>query len=397
MPSSFAAREVFAPFALLAALALPAAAEDAARQAWCEVTVGLEDGRPVVLRSVLVPVPSAGATDGDVFVRLGRSIVRLQADIDALRLSEASDPEPPPWQIAAAGPSHLYYAAQTLFWKVHRRAVRAAGTACLQSQAAVDDIATLDLVVNIVQRANEGLRRMLDTEGTAGAAAEGRAATDEPRARLAGELLAGLLAASRQLDTVLAIEYAPSDIYDRVEEALRQLGSLTEEPLPALPARRAEATSVADVYRRVFRCLRLSQVLEVKWNLETGRGGKFALSQWQGVDAAPNEPSLQINAAEGADSAAVDRAQAYELATLMVAHLASLGGGDGAHAAAYARPPSVTSSDVYRLAGALESQLLKMTGITLQVHPAARLAEPSIQPRPRASHEPRPTAVRPGY
>ena len=364
MPSSFAAREMFARLALLTALALPAAAEDAAHQAWCEVTVGFEDGRPVVLRSVLVPVPSAGTTDGDVFVRLGRVIVQLQANIDALRLSGASDPEPLRWQIAAAGPSHLYYAAQTLFWKVHRRAVRAAGTACLESPAAVDDIATLDVVVNIVQRANEGLRRMADTEGTASAAAEGQAATDEPRARLVGDLLAGLLAASRQLDTVLAIEYAPSDIYDRVEEALLQLGNLTDEPLPALPARREGATSVTDVYRRVFRCLRLSQVLEVKWNLETGRGGKFALSQWQGVDAAPNEPSLQINAAEGA-SAAVDRAQVYELATLVVAHLASLGEGDGAQAAAYARPPSVTSSDVYRLAGALESRLLKMTGITL--------------------------------
>ena len=320
------------------------------------------------LPSVLAPSPSAGPTDGDVFARLGRAIVRLQADIDALRPSEASDPEPLPWHIAAAGPSHLYFTAQALFCKVYRRAVRAAAAPCPQSPAAVDDIATLNVVVNIVQLANDGLRRMFETEGTAGTAAEAPTATDEPRARLAANLLAGLLVASRQLDTALAIEYAPSDIYDRVEQALQQLGGLTEDPLPALPATsREEATSVTDVYRRVFRCLRLSQVLEVKWNLETGRSRKFALSQWQGVDAAPNAPSLQINAAEGADGAAVDRARVYQLATLMVAHLTSLGESDGAQAAAYARPPSVTSSDVYRLAGALESQLLKMTGVTLPV------------------------------
>ena len=312
------------------------------------------------LQSVLAPSPSAGPTDGDVFARLGRAIVRLQADIDALRLSEASDPEPLPWHIAAAGPSHLYFTAQALFCK-DRRAVRAAAAPCPQSPAAVDDIATLNVVVDIVQRANDGLRRMFETEGTAGTAAEAPTATDEPRARLAANLLAGLLVASRQLDTALAIEYEPSDIYDRVEQALQQLGGPTEDPLPATS--REEVTSVTDVYRRVFRCLRLSQVLEVKWNLETG---KLALSQWQGVDAAPNAPSLQINAAEGADGAAVDRARVYQLATLMVAHL---------QAAAHARPPSnelgrkrwrtVTSSDVYRLAGALESQLLKMTGVTL--------------------------------
>ena len=177
MPSSFAGtrdvRATLARLALLTALALPAAAEDAAHQAWCEVTVGFEDGRPVVLRSVLVPVPSAGTTDGDVFVRLGRVIVQLQATSTPCACLGHPIPNRCGGRLQPPGPATSTMRRRTLFWKVHRRAVRAAGTACLESPAAVDDIATLDVVVNIVQRANEGLRRMADTEGTASAAAEG--------------------------------------------------------------------------------------------------------------------------------------------------------------------------------------------------------------------------------
>ena len=364
MSLSLADRGKFAPIALVAALATPTAAQDAAEQAWCEITVSLESGQAVVLNAVLVSSRSALASAGSVFERLDQAIVGLQANIDALRSSaQASDPEPLLWLIAAARPSHLYYTAQNLFWKVRLRAVEVTSAPCLGPDSTVDDIATLDVVVDFVKRANHELRRMLN--GAAVATSAGASmATDEPAARLAANLLTRMLAASRQLDTALRIEYAPSDIYDRIEEALRLLGRLTDEPLPPLPAPGGAERSVADVYLRVFRCLRLSQVLEVKRSLQTERGRKFALSQWHGVDAATNAPSLQIDPAKGADLAAVDRAHVYDLATLVIAHLAGLGEGGSGQAGAYARPPVVTSSDVYRLASALESQLLKMTGIT---------------------------------
>ncbi len=357
---------MFAPIALAAALAFPAAAQRAAEQPWCEITVGFEGGRPVVSKAALAPSPSSVVeADGNVLERLDQAIARLRTDLAALPSATATDAHPLPWRVAAARPSHLFYTAQTVFWKMHRQAAWATNAACVEADPAVDDVGTLHVVVNIVERANQELRRMLDEASTA-PVADGRLATGASAARQAGSLLTHLLAASRQLDALLPMDHMPSAIYDRLLEALRQLGGLTEEALPPLPTPSdddGEGKSVTDVYQRVFRCLRLSQVLEVKRNLETERGRKFALSQWHGVDSATNAPSLQIEAARGADRAGVDRSHVYDLATLVIAHLASLGEGDSRRPVAYARPSLVRSSDVYRLAGVLESQLLKMTGI----------------------------------
>ena len=294
------------------------------------------------------------------FARLDHAIGQLQADLDALRLTtEAPEPAPLRWQITAASPNHLYYAAYGLLRNRSGVAGSAHG-ACLASDAREKDAATLDVVIDAVACVNNELRRGSALPAEPARAAPPQQATGESALQMAARLLNALIATGRQLDAALSVETTPNDIYDRLEDAAGDLAGLAGS-LPSLPAPSKQAENVADIYRLVFRCLRLSQVLEVKQNLETRQRGGLALSQWHGVDVAPNSPSLQFDTAADAGSAAIHLADVYDLATLLAAQTGAI---SGASAAVYSRPPEPTLSDVFALASALEAQLMKMTGIT---------------------------------
>lgn len=292
--------------------------------------------------------------------RLDHAIRQLQADLDALRLTtEAPDPAPLRWQITAASPNHLYYAAYGLLRNRNGVAGSTRG-ACLASDAREKNAATLDVVIDAVACVNNRLRRGSALPPEPARAAPPQQATDESALQMAARLLERLMATGRQLDAAQSVETTPNDIYDRLEDAAGDLAGLAGS-LPSLPAASKQAKNVADIYRLVFRCLRLSQVLEVKQNLETRRRGGLALSQWHGVDVAPNSPSLQFDTAADAGSAAVDLADVYDLATLLAAQTGAI---SGASDAVYSRPREATLSDVFGLASALEARLMKMTGIT---------------------------------
>ena len=298
--------------------------------------------------------------ENEPFTRLHHAIGQLQADIDA-RSELTTDPAPLRWRITAAGPNHLYYAALSLLRYASGVAGESAHGACLASDAVEleKNAATLDVVVDAVVCVNSRLRQRFGVAAPASVASAPRQATDESAPLVAARLLERLMASGRRLDTALPVETTPGDIYDRLEDAVGNIAGLAAE---SLPAPRKQGASVADVYQLVFRCLRLSQVLEVKRNLETRRRSALALSQWHGVDVAPNSPSLQINTAEDAGSA-VDLVHVYDLATLLAAQLRAIGNG-GNTGVVYARPPEATLSDAFGLASALEAQLMKMTGIT---------------------------------
>ena len=295
------------------------------------------------------------------FARLHHAVRQLQADIDA-RSELTTDPAPLRWRITAARPNHLYYAALSLLRYANGVARESAHGTCLASDAVEleKNAATLDVVVDAVVCVNSRLRQRFGVAAPASVASSAPwQATDESAPLVAARLLERLMASGRRLDTALPVETTPGDIYDRLEDAVGNIAGLAAESLPP-PSK--QGASVADVYQLVFRCLRLSQVLEVKRNLETRRRSALALSQWHGVDVAPNSPSLQINTAKDAGSA-VDLVHVYDLATLLAAQLRAIGDG-GNTAAVYARPPEATLSDVFGLASALEAQLMKMTGIT---------------------------------
>ena len=366
----------------LAALPLPAAALDAVdariegevRMLCVRWDADAETPKvydPVEGQGCAVAETADAATDppeNKVFARLDHAIRQLQADIDVFRsTTEHPDPAPLRWQITAAGPNHLYYAAHSLLRKtsgVAGVAGRSAHSSCLASGAPEKNAATLDVVINAVMCANNQLRQGLGVAAAASAASgTPQQAIGESALQVAARLLERLMATGHQLDAALTVETTPSDIYDRLEVAVGNLADLAGESLPTLPAASGQAKNAVDVYRLVFRCLRLSQVLEVKRNLEARQRGTLALSQWHGVDVAPNSPSLQIDAAKDASSAAVDLADVYDLATLLAAQLGAIGNG-GNGEAVYARPPEATLSDVFGLASALEAQLMNMTGIT---------------------------------
>ena len=296
------------------------------------------------------------------FALLHHAIRQLQADIDVRLTTEP--PAPLRWQITVAGPNHLYYAALSLL----RNTSGAAGPGearngtCLASDAPEKNAATLDVVTNAVVCVNNQLRQRLGIAAAARAASSApQQATGESALQVAARMLERLMATGR----ALPVETTPSDIYDRLEDALGNLAGLAQESLPPLPPPSKQAKNAADVYTLVFRCLRLSQVLEVKRNMERRQRGTLALSQWHGVEVAPNAPSLQINIAKDAGSAGVDLVHVYDLATLLAAQLGAIGDGGNREAVrAHARPPEATLSDVFGLAIALEAQLMKMTGVT---------------------------------
>ena len=304
--------------------------------------------------------PQTDPPEQSAFARLDQAIRQLQADVDALRLTtEAPEPVPLRWQITAASPNHLNYAAYSLLR--HRSGVAgSAHGACLASDALEKNAATLPVVIDAVACVNNRLRRGWALPPEPARAALPQQATGESALQMAARLLSALMATGRQLDAALPVETTPDDIYDRLEDAAGNLAGLAGS-MPSLPAPSKQAKDVADIYRLVFRCLRLSQVLEVKQNLETRRRGGLALSQWHGVDVAPNSPSLQFDTASDAGSAAIDLADVYDLATLLAAQTGAI---SGASAAVYSRPPEATLSDLFGLASALEAQLTKMTGIT---------------------------------
>ena len=100
--------------------------------------------------------PTNAATDPPetkALERLDHAIAQLQADIDAFRLTtESADPAPLRWQITAAGPNHLYYAAHTLLRNTSVGGRSTQGT-CLAS-GAEKNAATLDVVVDVVMCVN---------------------------------------------------------------------------------------------------------------------------------------------------------------------------------------------------------------------------------------------------
>ena len=359
-------------------LAAPAAAQEAVLQDPIEIAVGLEGGKIMVFSPLLPPSPSCAIdTTGYTLAHLDRVIAQLQENINALRTaSKATAHEPLRWHVATAQPSHLYHATHILLAKTSRLAAERIDARFIVPNAEpVDEAITLDIVVDSVKRANDQLCQTLDRVGvTTGAIAfDAPLATDQPSGQhVAGDapptaqsaaLLMRLLTTSQQMDTVLLDRWQFSDIYDRIEQALLHVGRLTRRPLPPLPNDRF--TSMSDLYLRIFRCLRLSQVLEVEYNVRTNRRQKFALSEWQGPSQARNTPSLQITSTRTADLASVGHTHVYDLTTLVIAHLAGLGDGslNRVRTATYTRPSRIGPTDAYRLAGALESQLARMTGI----------------------------------
>lgn len=352
----------------LATLVAPAAAKDAQRGQSVDMRLmcvrwDADAATPVAYSPVegrgcaaVEPTDSAsGPSDHEALARLDHAIGQLQADIDAFRsTTDAAEPSPLRWRITAAGPNHLYYAAHSLLR--YTRGTCHASRTPEQSAATLDDVTALVVCVHSHMR-----QRLVGPDGADVASAPPRPTGESPL-QAAARLLERLLATGHRLGTVLPVETASSDLYDRLEDAARNLDGFTAEALPA-PGKQAE--SVADVYQLVFRSLRLSQVLEVKRNLEKQRRGAFALSQWHGVDVSPNMPSLQIDiATTAAGSVGVDLAQVHDVATLLAAQLRAIG--DGGYAEApHPRPPQPTSTDVFRLASVLEAQLMKMTGITV--------------------------------
>lgn len=328
---------------------------------------------PIEGQACAVAGTDEAATDlpeNQAFARLDHVIQALQADIDAFRsTTETPDPAPLRWQVTAAGPNHLCYAAHSLLRYTSGAADvagRGAHGTCPGLGAPEKNAATLGVVIDVVMHVNDQLRQRLGIAAAAGAASS--PATGDGRidlAEVAAGLLERLMATGRQIDSVLPVETTPADIYDRLEDAAGNLGGIPAESLPPVAGARQQAKDAADVYRLVFRCLRLSQVLEVKRNLETRQRGTLALSQWHGVAVAPNSPSLQIDTAKNAGSAGVTLADVYDLATLLAAQLV---GSSATAAAIWKRssiaPPEATLSDVFGLASALEAQLMKTTGIT---------------------------------
>ena len=347
----------------------PAAAQDAVDDP-AEVRVvcvrwNADAGRPDVYapsENGGCAVAGANATEppeNDALARLDHTIGQLQANIDAIRpTTYAPAPTPLRWQITAAGPNHLYYAARNLLR--YTRDVAGAHDTCRAPSVPTERATTLDVVIDIVACVNNQLRQRLERASNGAASGAPQQATGGSARRVAARLLERLLVAGRQLDAVLPAETTPSDVYDRLEEVVGNIGGPTAAALPA-PSEQAE--SVADVHRLLFRCLRLSQVLEVQRNLQTQRRSAFVLSQWHGVDVAPNSPSLQIDIAEAGGLANVDLADVHDLATLLAAQLDAAGDGGSAEAV-YARPPQPTSTDLLRLARVLEARLIEMTGIT---------------------------------
>ena len=99
-----------------------------------------------------------------------------------------------------------------------------------------------------------------------------------------------------------------------------------------------QAKNAIDVYRLAFRCLRLSQVLEVSGTWRRASTVRSRSPNGMVSTSRRVRRGLQIDVAEDAGSAAVDLADVYDLATLLAAQLGAIGNGGTEKRSTLARP-----------------------------------------------------------
>ena len=258
---------------------------------------------------------------------VAQALAAMRADVDELRfVMGAPVVAPAPWSVNSAGARHLFYTSQTLFRKVNRLANELAAEPMTEPPGHDGPEGAAEAALNVLALAHAELRALLERVGTEPAPAPAPAANP-----VLADTLVQMVETSRQLNVMLVHEYRPTETYELVRQAIRQLG----EPFPPLP-RLVGGVTPTGIYQKLLDCYRLV------WQAERRR------------DMRP----LGLNLRRERRRVDVEASDAYDLAQLLLADIAYMvGRQEDAPALPYRRPPYVYSAHVHRLASVLEAQL----------------------------------------
>lgn len=247
--------------------------------------------RRLGLALALACVPVAGEADGDAATEqsaatpaaLHRAVMRFQFDLEMLRWV-VGDPKvaAATWEVSEVAPRHLFWQAQVMFRKARELAEEVAGTKTLplpagswrraRSRPAPRDraIALAD-VLQVLQDAHDHTRAAITLQNVRMA---GAPPPVEDPTKTAGDVLAQIVQANRQLNILLHAEVTARDAYNRVMAAVERAGDLLGGHYPPRPALVA-GQRPDDVYGRLVSCLGLlrqaasaRQILPLGLNLD---------------------------------------------------------------------------------------------------------------------------------
>ena len=246
----------------------------------------------------------------------------------------------PPWIVDHAEPRHVFYQMQTLFRNVGRLSRELTGEESVMPPVPVGEI-TPQHVLQVVAAAQERMDRIRQELGLAYSAELPELDSD----RLPRDVLREAVQANRQLNLMLDRPIRPEDVYGRLELAAAYVaGALTDdESVPVYgtlpPFDPGKVPS--DVYGRVLECLGIAQEIGRKRGIEV----------------------LQLNLRRELRRRDIAPSDVYHLATTLLAELAYLTltlEAKDVDLPPVERPKHVFPSHVFRMAGMLQDQLVRL-------------------------------------
>lgn len=221
------------------------------------------NGMRVLAILVVLAVPTYGVKSGaqeiassDVFTH----VALARGDIDLIRL-EMGKPklERPDIQVNFVEPREVFFQALTLFRKTNQLCFELTGKRASMPPHPSEAIQPRH-VLDVVNKTMERIRLIKDELGIA----EKNAKPERDPGKTSTDVFRSIVQANRQINIMLARQIAPSDVYQRLTEAisyaaflLREFPEVKDEIPPAPPFERRKTP--ADVYRRLVECVRIIQ------------------------------------------------------------------------------------------------------------------------------------------
>lgn len=289
---------------------------------------------------VVLAVPVYGGKSGareiappDVFAH----VALAQSDIDLIR-REMGKPklERPDIQVNLVEPREVFFQALTLFRKTNQLCFELTGKRASTPLHPSEAIQSRH-VFNVVDRTMERIRIIKDELGIV----EKSAKPERDPQKTSTDVFLSIVRANRQVNSMLARQIAPSDVYQRITEAisyavflLREFPEVKDEIPPAPPFERRKTP--ADVYRLLIECVRIIQQTVQLSGLSILRAS---------LEEEPN----------------VVPGDVYNIASLIVSELAYLNKVIGSQSPVQSfYPGRKFPSQVYQQAGILKSQLWEL-------------------------------------
>ncbi|NNC87500.1 MAG: hypothetical protein HKN82_03450 [Akkermansiaceae bacterium] len=265
-----------------------------------------------------------------------QQVAMVRAEVELIRL-EMGKPkvEPPLVRVVGAAPREVYFQALTLFRKADRLAFENAGDRVTEPAIPAGPIEPAQ-VLAVVEAA---LQRLGSAKKSLNVAEQPDASPIEPGIEPT-QVLNGIVAANREVNHLLDLQFAPADVYQQVSVAIACAARLLDSPgklsTPPAPPPLERHKRPPDVFRSLVACF--NDIRQI--------------GEHSGIPMLVLEvDDLRIDRVEPSD--------VYDVASLVVSELAHLHGlrPNAAPPRRAHNPGRKVPTDVYQRLGVLRGQL----------------------------------------